>query len=104
MQPLTEFQDKLVDWLKTSLGLEDSLDELPPDGGLYAETGASQTVASYYDKTALWTVPVLFMSKNADQKEAGQKDVPCLLSVSTDPAFSSACRKSDTEFLFLLLR
>ena len=73
-QPLTEFQDQLVDWLKTDLNLEISLDELPPGGGLYAETGASQTVSSYYDKTALWTIPVLFLSKNADQK-AGMENL-----------------------------
>lgn len=73
-QPLTEFQDRLVDWLKTGLNLEISLDELPPGGGLYAETGASQTVSSYYDKTALWTIPVLFLSKNADQK-AGMENL-----------------------------
>lgn len=67
-QPLTEFQDRMVAWLKAQLDVEISLDELPPGGGLYAETGASQTVSSYYDKTALWTIPVLFLSKNADQK------------------------------------
>lgn len=77
VQPLTEFQEQLVDWLKTSLELEISLDELPPDGGLYAETGASQTVSSYYDKTALWTVPVLFLSKNADQK-AGMENLSAI--------------------------
>ncbi len=45
-----------------------SLEELPAEGGLYAELGEGFVQTQYYDKTEVKIVPVLFLCRNADQR------------------------------------
>lgn len=68
-EPQVEFMTVLCDLIKEKLGLSVRLDETLESGGLYAESGAPALQATYQDKTCLWKVPVLFMSKRADQRQ-----------------------------------
>lgn len=68
-EPQAEFMDALCDLIETELEISVSLKELPADGGLYAESGAPTLQNMYMDKSCLWRVPVLFMSKQSDQKQ-----------------------------------
>lgn len=71
--PQDEFMDKLCNLIKDELGLEVSLEELPADGGLYVESGASVLESSYMNKSGLWKVPLLFISKRKSQKDGLQE-------------------------------
>lgn len=68
-EPQAEFMNALCDLIKGDLNLDIKLDELPPDGGIYAESGAPTLQGMYQDKTCLWRVPVLFISKRNDQEQ-----------------------------------
>ncbi len=70
MTPITEFMDVLAKAAEEncSLGSAISLDELPAGGGLYAEPGEGFAEAKYYNKTEIKEIPVLFLSRNADQR------------------------------------
>ena len=70
MTPIVEFMDVLVKTAeeKCSLLHPISLDELPPDGGIYAEPGEGFTETTYYDKTEIKTVPGLILCRDASQK------------------------------------
>lgn len=70
MTPQTEFLELLVKTAeeKCELDVSISLEELPAEGGLYAELGEGFAVAQYYDKSELKTIPVLFLCRNADQQ------------------------------------
>lgn len=49
------------------LGGKISLEELPADGGLYAELGPGYNDALYYNKSSIRMIPVIFQSKSIDQ-------------------------------------
>lgn len=68
--PLTELLELICDTVEASCDLDSriSLDELNPNGGLYAETGEGFTEITYYDKGTVKTVPVLFLCRSADQQ------------------------------------
>ena len=69
MSPQTELMELMCDTVKKSLGLDISLKELPAASGLYAEPGEGFGVGMYYDKTAVRTIPVLFLCRDPDQKK-----------------------------------
>ncbi len=64
-----EFLDLLVDTAEKNCFLDSaiSLEELPAQGGLYAELGEGFTTAQYYNKAEIKVIPVLFLCRNADQ-------------------------------------
>lgn len=70
MTPQSEFMNLLCDTVDSNcdLGTKVSLKELPPKGGIYAELGESFTASEYYDRTAIWMVPVLLLCKGAGQE------------------------------------
>ena len=51
-----------------SLDTEISLEELPAEGGIYAELGEGFTESTSYNKQEVKTIPVLFLCRHADQK------------------------------------
>lgn len=69
-----------------------SLEELPEEGGLYAELGEGFTETVYYGKRAVKVIPVLFLCRHADQKR-GLKELAeiaeCLESLTEYPAGKS---------------
>lgn len=70
MTPLTEFLTVLVETAQKECDLSYpiSLEELPAAGGLYAEAGEGFAQSTYFNKTEIKTVPVLFLCRDADQK------------------------------------
>lgn len=70
MTPLIEFMNLLCKTAEENCGLDSeiSLEELNPAGGLYAELGEGFGTGQYYDKSAVITMPVLFLCRNADQE------------------------------------
>lgn len=68
--PQTEFMELIVKTAEENCDLdtEISLEELPAEGGLYAELGEGFGNATYYDKSTEKTFPVLFLCRHADQK------------------------------------
>lgn len=72
MEPLTELLELIVDTAEKNCNLDTSisLEELAPEGGLYAEHGAGFTNNTFYDKSTEKTVPVLFLCRHADQKRS----------------------------------
>ena len=70
MTPQTEFLDLICDTAERNcdLGAEISLKELPAEGGIYAELGEGIGDSPYYDKSAVRTMPVLFLCRDADQR------------------------------------
>lgn len=68
--PLVELLELICDTVEASCDLDGkvSLDELNPNGGLYAETGEGFTETTYYDKGTVKTVPVLFLCRSSDQQ------------------------------------
>lgn len=67
---LTELLELVTDTAEKncSLGTEISLEELPKDGGIYAELGEGFTESVSYNKQEVKTIPVLFLCRHADQK------------------------------------
>lgn len=67
---LTELLELVADTAEKncSLGTEISLEELPADGGIYAELGEGFTESVSYNKQEVKTIPVLFLCRHADQK------------------------------------
>ena len=70
MSVLAEFLNLLADTVEKQCDLEYeiSLEELKPDGGIYAELGEGFTTTEYYDKSTLKTIPVLFMCRDKNQQ------------------------------------
>lgn len=68
--PLTELLDLICDTVEANCNLDSkiSLEELNPEGGLYAELGEGFGNTTYYDKSTTKTVPVLFLCRSASQK------------------------------------
>ena len=67
---LTELLELIADTAEKncSLGTEISLEELPADGGIYAELGEGFTESVSYNKQEVKMIPVLFLCRHADQK------------------------------------
>ena len=70
MTPLEEFLNILAETADKNCDLDSkiSLEELPAEGGIYAELGEGFAAAQSFDRTELKTVPVLFLCRNADQR------------------------------------
>lgn len=71
MTPLSEFMGRLVDAAEENCILDGriSLKELSAGNSLYAELGSGNTESTYYDKSAVKTIPVLLLCRNADQEK-----------------------------------
>lgn len=71
MSPQTEFLELICKTVEENCALssEVSLEELDPEGGIYAELGSGFADTVYYDKAATRTMPVLFLSRDKDQKQ-----------------------------------
>lgn len=67
---LTELLELITDTVEKncSLDAEISLQELPADGGIYAELGEGFTESVSYNKQEVKMIPVLFLCRHADQK------------------------------------
>lgn len=70
MTPLTEFLELTAKTVEEhcDLNTEISFKELRKDDGLYAELGSGFTETTYFDKTQVKVIPVLFLCRGADQK------------------------------------
>lgn len=70
MTQITEFMDILCDTLEENCNLSYriSLEELNPDGGIYAEPGEGFSNTYFYDKSTVKVLPVLFLCRDPDQK------------------------------------
>ena len=53
---------------KCNLDTSVSLEELPSEGGLYAELGEGFTETQYYGDGRVKMIPVLFLCRHADQR------------------------------------
>ena len=69
MTPLIEFMDLLVSTAEEHCNLDSkiSLDELSEENSLYAELGEAFAQTTYYDKSEMHTVPVLFLCRHKNQ-------------------------------------
>lgn len=75
MSPQEEFLELLINTVEAHCDLDSnvSLDELPKEGGLYAELGQGFAQTTYFNKTQVKVLPVLLLCRNADlQRCAGQ--------------------------------
>lgn len=70
MTPQTEFMETLVATAEEHCNLDSaiSLDELSDSNSLYAELGEAFVQTTYYDKSTVRTIPVLFLCRNKDQR------------------------------------
>lgn len=70
MTPQTEFLNLFIKTAEEHCNLDTgiSLKELSSENGLYAELGSVFTNTTYYDKSAVWTFPVLLMCQHTDQE------------------------------------
>lgn len=70
MTPQREFLQLLAETAEQNCGLDGpiSLEELSAGNSLYAELGDGFTEGTYYDKSTVKTVPVLFLCRNTDQR------------------------------------
>lgn len=70
MTPLEEFLSIMAETAEKNCALDSkiSLEELPADGGLYAELGDGFITTQYFNRAELKTVPVLFLCRNVDQR------------------------------------
>lgn len=70
MTPQTEFIDLICDIVQENCNLfwNISLKELSAGGGIYAELGEGFSDTQYYNKSAVRTMPVLFLCRDADQQ------------------------------------
>ncbi len=69
MTPQTELIELVVKTVENNCNLdtEISLNELSDENSLYAEFGSGYTETTYFDKTAVRVIPILFLCRNADQ-------------------------------------
>lgn len=69
MTPLNEFLHLLAEKAEENCILDSkiSLDELSDGNSLYAELGTGFANTTYYDKSTVRIVPVLFLCRNVDQ-------------------------------------
>ena len=70
IEPQVELLDLISTTVKENFGINVSLDGTPKRGGVSAELGAGYSDALYYDKSATRIIPVLFLSKDANQQLA----------------------------------
>lgn len=70
MTPLTEFLELMLETAEQNCDLDNhiSTKELPAKGGIYAELGSGSTDRTYYDKSTVKTITVLFLCRAADQQ------------------------------------
>lgn len=70
MTPVIEFLGLLTRTAEENCNLDSkiSLDELSARNSLYAEVGDGFTETTYYDKSTVKTVPVLFLCRNKKQE------------------------------------
>lgn len=70
MTPQAEFMETLVATAERHCNLDSaiSLDELSDSNSLYAESGEPLVQTTYYDKSTVRTIPVLFLCRNKDQR------------------------------------
>lgn len=70
MTPQSEFLKLICETAETNCNLDTKISpkELPPEGGLYAELGQGFGDGQYYDKSAVRTMPVLFLCRNVSQE------------------------------------
>lgn len=66
---MVDILNLIVDTLESGGGLggKISLEELPANGGLYAELGPGYNEALYYSKSSIRLIPVIFQAKSMDQ-------------------------------------
>lgn len=69
MTPGIEFLELLTRTAEENCNLDSqiSLDELSAGNSLYAELGEGFTETTYYNKSTVKTIPVLFLSRNVSQ-------------------------------------
>ena len=69
MTPLREFMETLTKTAEENLVLDSavSLKELSKSNSLYAELGDAGTESTYYDKSTVKTVPVLYLCRHENQ-------------------------------------
>lgn len=70
MTALTELLELVVDTAEKNCDLdtEITLEELPAEGGIYAELGEGFTESTYYNQNRVKVIPILFLCRHADQK------------------------------------
>ena len=68
-EPQVELLELITNEIEKKCSLSASLDELPPDGGIYAEWSAGYTENLYYNKKAIRIIPLLILAKSIDQKK-----------------------------------
>ena len=66
----SELLDLVTDFVMEKCNLDTivSLEELPSEGGLYAELGEGFTETQYYSDGRVKTIPVLFLCRHANQR------------------------------------
>lgn len=80
MTPISEFLNVIAETAEKEceLNYPVSLEELPAEGGLYAEAGEGFVQSTYFNKTEIKTVPVLFLCRDVDQQRClGQLESIC---------------------------
>lgn len=72
MAPITELLEVLSRAAEENCNLDSkvSLKELSPGNSLYAEAGDASAEDTYYDKSQVLAVPVLFLCRNKSQQRA----------------------------------
>lgn len=70
MTPAIEFLELLTRTAEENCNLDSqiSLDELSASNSLYAELGEGFTETTYYNKSTVKTIPVLFLCRNVSQQ------------------------------------
>lgn len=71
MSPQTELLELICRTAEENceLAYDISLKELHPEGGIYAELGSGFSDTAYFNKTAVRTIPVLFLCRDTDQQK-----------------------------------
>ena len=69
MTPQNELLELVVKTAEKNCDLDSeiSLNELSDDNSLYAEFGTGYTETTYFDKTEVKVMPILFLCRNSDQ-------------------------------------
>lgn len=65
---MDEILELILQTVREHCGISVRADELPAQGGVYAELGEGKPEGVYYNHAAIWMIPVLFICKSADQK------------------------------------
>lgn len=70
MTPLIELLELITGTVEENCNLDTdiSLEELPEEGGLYAELGDGFAESIFYDKGTVKMIPVLFLCRHSDQR------------------------------------